>query len=172
MLGKTIWILGLSSAGKTTLAKSLYNKTFNSKLELLDGDEIRNNLATVGFSKEDRFENIRRIRWLCNLLNRNCIDVIVSAITPYEEMRKINRKEINNYIEIWAQAPLNTCIKRDVKGLYRKALDGKIKNMTGLHDPFEKPENPDLVVPTYSLTIEESVDLINDYIELWQQEHI
>jgi len=133
-MSKTIWICGLPSSGKSTIAKMLYDTMDN--VELLDGDVIRQNLSTLGFSKEDRLTNVQRIRWLCTVLNRNSIDVIVAAITPYEEMRSINREQINNYIEVWAKSSIEECIRRDVKGLYKKAQDGLIDNMTGINDPL------------------------------------
>jgi len=121
-MAKTIWICGLPSSGKSTIATMLYNTMDN--VELLDGDVIRKNLSTLGFTKNDRLDNIKRIRWLCCLLNKNGIDVIVAVITPYEEMRAENRRQIKNYIEIWAKSSIEECIKRDVKGLYKKAQAG------------------------------------------------
>jgi len=162
-MAKTIWICGLPSSGKSTIATMLYNTMDN--VELLDGDVIRKNLSTLGFTKNDRLDNIKRIRWLCCLLNKNGIDVIVAVITPYEEMRAENRRQIKNYIEIWSKLSIEECIKRDVKGLYKKAQAGLINNMTGINDPFEDLLNPDIICNTDIETQEESLLKIKQYIK-------
>jgi adenylylsulfate kinase len=161
--GKTIWLFGLPCSGKTTIANALV-KHIKTPVELLDGDDIRKNLSTLGFSKEDRLDNVRRIRWLCKLLNRNGINVIVSAITPYRQMRDENKAEIENYVEIWVKSPLDVCISRDIKGLYKKAIDGYITNMTGIQDPFEEPIKTDFICDTNRFNLEECIDQISVYL--------
>ena len=161
--GKTIWFCGLPSSGKSTLAEMLHD-CLNGDVELLDGDVIRKNLVSLGFGKNERIQNIERIRWLCNLLNRHNITVIVAAITPYKEMRKENRKYIMNYTEIWTKASIEKCMERDVKGLYKKAKLGLISNMTGINDPFDSLDNPNLICNTDIETKEESLEKIKKYL--------
>ena len=138
-----------------------------SKLEVLDGDVVRENLSKgLGFSKEDRDTNIRRIAFVANLLSRNGVPVITAAISPYREIRDEARKKMGDrFIEIYAQAPLEVCEERDVKGLYAKARSGEIKEFTGVSDPYEPPEDPELVIETEQQSPEESAHQILAYLE-------
>ena len=158
--GFTIWFTGLSGAGKTTIAKKVEHilRDRGLKVESLDGDVVRTNLSKgLGFSKEDRDINIKRIGFVCNLLTRNGVTAIASAISPYREIRDHNRRLIGNFVEVYVKCSLETCIKRDVKGLYKKALAGEIKNYTGVSDPYEEPLNPEVVLDTDKETEAESV---------------
>jgi adenylylsulfate kinase len=161
--GVTVWFTGLSGAGKTSVSllvdQLLREKGF--KVECLDGDIIRSNLTKgLGFSKEDRDENIRRIGFVAHLLTRNNVFVLVSAISPYEELRNFNRDRIGKFVEVFVNAPLEVCERRDVKGLYAKVRAGEIKNFTGIDDPYEAPTNPEIVLYTDLETVEESAHKI------------
>ena len=162
--GFTIWFTGLSCSGKTTLSRVLeaeLRKRGLTKIEVLDGDLIRTHLSKgLGFSKEDRDTNIKRIGFVCKLLSRNGVIAIAAAISPYRETRDYNRKEIGDFVEVYCRASLEVCIQRDVKGLYKKALAGEIKNYTGIDDPYEEPLNPEVVLETDRETPEESVKKI------------
>jgi adenylylsulfate kinase len=145
----TIWFTGLSGAGKTTLGRIVRDVLLQSDLptELLDGDAIRDNLSKgLGFSKADRDTNVRRIGWLCELLTRNGIFVCAAAISPYEDVREEVRRKIGRFVLVHCTAPLDVLERRDVKGLYRRARTGEIKNFTGVDDPYEEPRSPDVVV--------------------------
>jgi len=157
--GCTIWMTGLSGAGKSTITEHLIPmlKEYTHKVEVLDGDVVRTNLSKgLGFSKEDRDTNIRRIGFVCNLLTRNDAIIISAAISPYKSIRDENRDLIGNFVEVYVNASLDACIERDVKGLYKKALAGEIKEFTGISDPYESPENPEIVCETDNETPEES----------------
>jgi len=157
--GFTIWFTGLSGAGKTTLARLVENELKNRghRVEVLDGDIIRTNLSKgLGFSKEDRDTNIRRIGFVCHLLSRNCVVAIAAAISPYREIRDEVRAQIGSFIEVYVKCPIDVLAERDVKGLYKKALAGEIKNFTGIDDPYEEPSNPEVVVHSDVETPEES----------------
>ena len=165
--GFTVWLTGLSGAGKTTVAQSIVNelKASDVNIELLDGDEVRTNLSKgLGFSKEDRDTNIRRIGYVSRLLSRNGVGVIASAISPYREVRDEVRQSITSdgseFIEVYVQCPIEVLVERDVKGLYKKALAGEIKEFTGVSDPYEEPLNPEVIVKTDSESIEESANRI------------
>jgi len=163
--GITLWFTGLPSSGKTTLAGLVGNalKAVGLPVEILDGDEVRRRLTKgLGFSKEDRFENISRIAYVAKLLSRVGAVAIVAAISPYREMRSRARAEIENFVEIYVNCPLPVCIERDVKGLYAKALAGEITNLTGISDPYEPPLTPEIVVQTDKESAEQSVALILD----------
>jgi adenylylsulfate kinase len=158
--GTTIWFTGLSGAGKTTIgaqvAKELRDRQY--KIEVLDGDIVRKNLTKgLGFSREDRDENIRRIGFVAHLLTRNGVVVIVSAISPYNEIRQQVKQTIGNFIEVYVNSPLAVCESRDVKGLYKRARAGEIKNFTGIDDPYEPPIDPDVECKTDQETEAESV---------------
>ncbi len=158
--GVTLWFTGLSGAGKTTISSSVEKKlrALGYKVEVLDGDVVRQNLTKgLGFSKEDREENIRRIGFVAELLTRNQIIVIVSVISPYREIRLEMRHRIDNFIEVYVNAPIEVCELRDVKGLYKKARSGEIKNFTGIDDPYEPPLNPEVECRTDIETLDESV---------------
>src|SRR5688572_3326971 len=166
--GFCIWFTGLSGAGKSTLSRAL-SEVLRSKgrnVEILDGDEVRENLSKgLGFSREDRDTNIRRIGYVCHLLSRNGVISISAAISPYRSVRDENRKRIGSFIEVFVKCPLDVLIERDVKGLYKKALAGEIKNFTGVSDPYEDPLHPEIVVETDKESIEESVQKIIGYLQ-------
>ncbi|MBD2195780.1 MULTISPECIES: adenylyl-sulfate kinase [Calothrix] len=161
--GVTVWLTGLSGAGKTTISRSLEQQLRCSgyKVQVLDGDIVRKNLCKeLGFSKEDRDENIRRIGFVAHLLTKNDVIVIVCAISPYYAIRQEVRQLIGNFIEVYVHAPLNVCEQRDVKGLYKKARAGEIKNFTGIDDPYEPPLNPEVECKTDSESIVESANKV------------
>ncbi len=158
--GFTVWFTGLSCSGKTTISRRLAEelKKRGLKVEVLDGDVVRTNLSKgLGFSKEDRDTNIKRIGFVCKLLSRNGVVAIGAAISPYRAIRDYNRQEIGDFVEVYCKCPLEVCIDRDVKGLYKKALAGEITNYTGVSDPYEEPLNPEVVLETGKETEEESV---------------
>ena len=158
--GVTVWFTGLSGAGKSTIAERLlaFLRERGVKSELLDGDVVRTNLSKgLGFSKEDRDTNIRRIGFVSQLLTRNGVVSIVSAISPYREVRDEVRGEIGRFIEVHVHASLDELVRRDVKGLYEKALKGEIPNFTGVSDPYEEPLNPDVFLDTEAESVEESL---------------
>ena len=167
--GFTIWFTGLSGAGKTTIseivAPALREKGL--KVEVLDGDIVRTNLSKgLGFSKEDRDTNIRRIAFVADLLSRNGVGVITAAISPYAEIRDEAHEMMGDrFLEIYVKASVETCAERDVKGLYEKAFKGEIKEFTGVSDPYEAPENPALVLDTESETPEESAQKVIALVE-------
>ncbi len=167
--GFTIWFTGLSGSGKSTLAQmveeTLLERGIN--VEVLDGDVVRTNLSKgLGFSKEDRDINIRRIGFVCNLLTRNGVAAIAAAISPYKAIRDENRALIGRFVEVYCEAPMDTLVERDVKGLYKKALAGEIKGFTGVDDPYEAPVNPEVVVNTAAESVVESHDKIIRTLEL------
>ena len=159
--GFTIWFTGLSGAGKTTIADAiepLLRERGITKLEKLDGDVVRTHLSKgLGFSKEDRDTNIRRIGWVAEVLSRNGVCVIASAISPYREIRDEVRANIGNFVEVFVKCSIPELTRRDVKGLYEKALKGEIKNFTGVSDPYEEPLNPQVTVDTEAEELQESV---------------
>lgn len=166
--GVTIWFTGLSGAGKTTISHQveLRLREKGYKLEVLDGDIVRTNLTKgLGFSKEDRDENIRRIGFVSNLLTRNGVIVIVSAISPYRAIREEVREKIGNFVEVFVNAPLSVCEGRDVKGLYKKARSGEIKLFTGISDPYEPPLNPEIECRTDLEELDESVNKVLQSLE-------
>ncbi|MCA8915237.1 MAG: adenylyl-sulfate kinase [Planctomycetes bacterium] len=164
-IGFTLWFTGLSGAGKSTLAEALSARMNALELahEILDGDIVRTNLSKgLGFSKEDRDTNIRRIGFVANLLTRNGVPVMTAAISPYKAIREECRALIgpDSFVEVHVHAPLEVLIERDTKGLYKKALAGEIKEFTGVSDPYEEPENPDVKVHTHEESVEESLEKI------------
>lgn len=166
--GATVWFTGLSGAGKTTISKAVAEKLRSQgcKLEILDGDIVRENLTKgLGFSKADRDENIRRIGFVSHLLTRNGVIVLVSAISPYKEIREEVKQKIGDFVEVYVNAPLAVCEERDVKGLYKRARSGEIKNFTGISDPYEAPENPTIECRTDLEELEESVAKILTKLE-------
>lgn len=168
MSGFVLWFTGLSGAGKSTVAQKVAEKLKerNVKFEILDGDEVRENLTRdLGFSKEDRDENIRRIGYVAKLLSRNGVGVLTAFISPYQKMRDYVREQTTNFIEVYVNTPLKTCEERDVKGLYKKAREGKIDMFTGISDPYEAPENPEIELKTDSESLEESTEKIINYLE-------
>jgi len=164
----TLWFTGLSGSGKSALsvlvAEELRKR--GEKVEILDGDEVRTNLSKgLGFSKEDRDTNIKRIGYVCKLLTRNGVWAISAAISPYKEIRDFNREQIGKFIEIYVECSIEELTRRDVKGLYKKALSGEIKNFTGISDPYEAPEHPEIKVNSESEKLEESFQKILTYLE-------
>src|SRR5207247_8130137 len=158
--GFTIWFTGLSGAGKSTLSEAIEErlKARERNVEILDGDIVRTHLSKgLGFSREDRATNIKRIAFVCSLLTRNGVICISAAIAPYRQARQWARQEIGNFVEVYVKCPIEVCRQRDVKGLYKLVDEGKIKGFTGVDDPYEEPEHPELVVETDKETIEESV---------------
>lgn len=166
--GVTVWFTGLSGAGKTTISHALAEKLVaqGCKLEILDGDIVRENLTKgLGFSKEDRDTNIRRIGFVAHLLTRNGVIVFVSAISPYRAIREELKERIGDFVEVFVNAPLNVCEERDVKGLYKKARSGEIGQFTGISDPYEAPENPTVECRTDLETLEESMEKVMKTLE-------
>jgi adenylylsulfate kinase len=163
--GCVIWFTGLSGSGKTTIAHMLEDKLAEADIpvELLDGDVVRENLSKgLGFSKEDRDTNIRRIAFVAHLLQRNGVFVITAAISPYRSIREEARMMAKDFVEVYANAPLEVCEERDVKGLYAKARAGEIKGFTGIDDPYEPPSGPEVEVRTDQLSVEESAQKVLD----------
>jgi adenylylsulfate kinase len=161
--GVTVWFTGLPCCGKTTVADKVASllKEQGRKVERLDGDIVRKSLTSdLGFSKDDRDENIKRVTFVAKLLTRNNVIVLATFVSPYRERRKKTREEIGDFIEVYVRCPLDICIERDVKGMYEKALKGEIKGFTGIDDPYEEPLNPELVLNTDIETLDESVEKV------------
>jgi adenylyl-sulfate kinase len=172
--GLTVWFTGLSSAGKTTISQALYDalKSQGHRLEWLDGDAVRQRLSKdLGFSKEDRNENVRRIGALAEQLTWGGAIVLVSAISPYRSARDEQRQRIGEFLEVWVHAPLEVCENRDRKGIYRRARAGELLNVTGIDDPYEHPLAPDVECRTDRETLEESVAKVLEAVERWLAEH-
>jgi len=158
--GFTLWFTGLSGSGKTAIAKLVEQelRARGLKVERLDGDVVRQALTRdLGFSKEDRDKNIERVTFVAKLLTRNGVAVLCSFISPYRERRAKSRREISQFIEVYVECPVEECARRDVKGLYEKAFTGEIENFTGVSDPYEEPEDPEVVCHTAQETLDESV---------------
>ncbi len=158
--GFTIWLTGLSGAGKSTLANAIerHLEARGLDIEVLDGDIVRTHLSKgLGFSREDRNINIKRIAFVCNLLTLHGVVSIAAAISPYSEAREWARREIVKFVEVYVKCPIEVCRQRDVKGLYKQVDEGRLKGFTGVDDPYEEPEHPDLVIETDKETVEESV---------------
>src|SRR5215216_3115617 len=162
--GFTIWFTGLSGAGKSTISEILERelRALGRKVEVLDGDVVRTHLSKgLGFSKEDRDTNIRRIGWVCEVLSRNDVFAIAAAISPYRAVRdEIRERHQGRFFEVFIDVPLEVAIERDTKGLYKKALAGELKGFTGIDDPYEAPLDPELVIHTDRETPEESAGRI------------
>jgi adenylylsulfate kinase len=166
--GFTLWLTGMSGAGKSTISDQLMARFHEAgaKVELLDGDIVRTNLSQgLGFSREDRDTNIRRIGFVAELLSRNGVIVIVAAISPYRETREEVKSKIGNFLEVFVDCPVEVLAERDVKGLYKRALAGEVTEFTGISDPYEPPLNPDVTLPTHCETVEESVAKIWSELE-------
>lgn len=166
--GVTVWFTGIPCCGKTTIANRIAEILRNEgyKTERLDGDIVRKNLSSdLGFSKKDRNENIKRVTFVAKLLTRNGVVVLATFVSPYIERRQITRESIVDFIEVYVKAPLEVCMERDIKGMYKKALAGEIKNFTGVDDPYEEPINPELVLYTDKESIEESTQKVLDVMK-------
>jgi adenylylsulfate kinase len=166
--GCVIWLTGLPGAGKTTIAKIVENELLAKGVgvEVLDGDEVRKNLSPeLGFSKQDRETHAKRVVYISKLLSRNNVVTLVALISPYREFRQYARETIGrDFVEVWVKASSETCRKRDPKGLYKKAQEGKITNLTGPQDPYEPPLNPEMVIDTESEAPEASAKKVIDYV--------
>lgn len=161
--GVTVWFTGLPCSGKTTIADIVAEKLREQglKVERLDGDIVRRGLTSdLGFGKEDRDENIKRVTFVAKLLTRNDVIVLATFVSPYIERRRKAREEIGEFMEVYVRCSLEECMRRDVKGMYRKALAGEITSFTGVDDPYEEPPNPELVLDTDKETVEESVQRV------------
>jgi len=163
-----IWFTGLSGSGKSTIAEKLYHflKDKGEKVEYLDGDIIRDTFPKTGFDKNSRVEHIKRIGFIASLLEKHGITVICSFISPYKNSRDYVRKICKNYKEIYISTPIEHCEKRDIKGLYKKARNKEIKNFTGISDPYQKPENPELTIDTSKESVEVSLGKVIKFLKL------
>jgi len=175
--GFTLWFTGLSGSGKTTISEIVEHelRERERQVEVLDGDIVRTNLSKgLTFSRDDRNINVLRIGFVANLLTRNGVGVIVSAISPYKEARDQVRRRIVDFVEVFVDAPLEVCAERDVKGLYKKAFAGEIEQFTGVSDPYEPPNAPDLVLKTDEESPAESARKVIEKLEffgyLWPRE--
>jgi len=158
--GFVIWLTGLPASGKTTIARQLETrlKEMGKQVEVFDGDEVRKNLSSdLGFTKEHRRLHARRVAYVSELLARNGIVAVVALISPFREFRDEARNQIDNFVEVYVKCSIETCAKRDPKGLYKKAALGEIKDLTGPQEPYEEPLRPEVIVDTEQLTAEESV---------------
>ncbi len=162
--GRTIWLTGLPSAGKTTIARAVEKRLLDEgrKVEVLDGDVVRTHLTKgLGFSREDRDENVRRIGFVADLLSRNGVAVLCSVISPYRAVRdELRELHQGRFVEVYVSTPVEVCSQRDVKGLYAKQRSGEISGLTGVDDPYEPPLSPEVTVATQDLTLDESVELV------------
>ncbi|TDF99806.1 adenylyl-sulfate kinase [Paenibacillus piri] len=172
--GNVLWFTGLSGSGKTTTAQEVYARlaAAGRPAELLDGDAVRKAICSgLGFSRDDRMENIRRIAFVANLLSRHGVTVLVSAITPYEEMRDYLRKHVNGYVEIYVQCSLAVCEARDVKGLYAKARRHEIGMFTGVSDVYDEPQRADLVISTEHRSVQANALRIVEWLNRARDGH-
>jgi adenylyl-sulfate kinase len=170
--GFTVWFTGLSGSGKSTLTDMLHEEFQRRgyKVEVLDGDIVRTHLSKgLGFSKEDRDINIRRIGFVCDLLSRNGVIAISAAISPYQavrnEVRELIESDSDGFVEVYTKCSLDELVRRDVKGLYRKALSGEIQNFTGVSDPYEEPENPEVLIESDTESAQEGFQKLIRYLE-------
>jgi adenylylsulfate kinase len=171
--GFTLWFTGLSGSGKSTISErvALRLQRKGLRVEVLDGDIVRTNLSKgLGFSREDRDENIKRVGFVCHLLTRNDVIAIASVISPYRGAREHNRKLIKDFVEVYTRCPVEVCAQRDVKGLYQKAAAGEIKGFTGVDDPYEPPNHPEVVCHTDTESVEESVERV--FVKLQEMGYI
>lgn len=167
--GFTLWFTGLSGSGKSKVADEVaiaLEEDYSHLVERLDGDIVRQHLTSdLGFTKEDRDTNIERVSFVAELLSRNGISVLASFISPYKERRNKTREMVTNFIEVHVHCPVEVCEERDVKGLYEKARKGEIDNFTGISDPYEEPEDPEIKLNTHEESVEESVQKVLDYLD-------
>lgn len=158
-LGVTLWFTGLPCSGKTTISRIVLDRLqrVGARVEMLDGDDVRRTLSKgLGFSRQEREENIRRIGFVCQLLTRNGIIAIAAAIAPYRQIREELQMQIRPFLEVYVSCPLEVCMQRDLKGMYKRALAGEIAHFTGVSDPYEEPLHPDLITYTNRETPEQS----------------
>jgi adenylylsulfate kinase len=168
--GYVVWLTGLPCSGKTTIARMLEERMKGDgvSVEVLDGDEVRRNLSPdLGFSKEDREVHAKRVAFVSRLLSRNGVVAVVALISPYNAFRQHVRDTVTNFVEVYVSCPVDVCMERDVKGMYQKALAGEIKEFTGVNDPYEEPENPEILIRSEEMSPDESVDTILS----WLREH-
>ena len=170
--GFTLWFTGLSGSGKSTLTHRLEQefRARKYKVEVLDGDVVRTNLSRgLSFSREDRDTNVRRIGFVCDLLSRNGVIAISAAISPYQSIRDECRALVEShgaaFVEVFTRCPLDELVARDTKGLYKKALAGELQNFTGVNDPYEEPQNPELLIETNKVTIDDALQTMLRYLE-------
>ncbi len=166
--GFVVWLTGLPASGKTTVALDLEKelRARGKRVEVMDGDEVRKGLSKgLGFSKEDRETHAMRVAYVSKLLSRNGVAVIVALISPYRSFRAAIREDIPDFIEVFVRCPVDECAKRDPKGLYAKAYAGEVKDFTGVDDPYEDPDNPELVLDTFAEETPESVTKILTWLE-------
>jgi len=162
-----LWFTGLSGSGKSTISEKVFEKLneMNYEVEHLDGDAIREIFPKTGFSREDRNNHIKRVGYLASRLQAHGVFVIGSFVSPYKEARDFVRNLCEDFVEIYISTPLEVCEERDVKGLYAKARNGEINQFTGIDDPYEAPENPELEIDTTDISVDEAVDQVLDYLE-------
>jgi adenylylsulfate kinase len=161
--GFTVWFTGLPCCGKTTIADrvAVMLKEKGYRVERLDGDIVREGLTNdLGFSRKDRDENIRRVAFVANMLSRNNVIVLATFVSPFREARREARHQIGRFVEVYVRCPVDICMKRDVKGMYKKAREGKITHFTGVDDPYEEPEHPELILDTDKESVDESVEKV------------
>ncbi len=167
--GFTLWFTGLSGSGKSAVADRVglrLEEEYDHLVERLDGDIVRQHLtADLGFTKEDRDTNIMRVSFVAKLLSRNGVSVLASFISPYKERRQKTRDMVTEFIEVFVKCPVEVCEERDTKGLYEKARNGEIDNFTGISDPYEEPEDPDIVLETHKEEVDESVQKVIDHLD-------
>ena len=166
-----VWFTGLSGAGKSTISERVYDhlKKEGVKVEHLDGDKVREIFPKTGFSKEERNRHVKRVGFLASMLEKNGVTVLASFISPYRESREFVRKMCNNFVEVYVATPLEVCEQRDIKGLYAKARRGEITQFTGIDDPYEAPEHPEIVVDTSQQSVEESVRYVLRELKKYQR---
>ncbi len=166
-----VWFTGLSGAGKSTISERVYDhlKKEGVKVEHLDGDRVREIFPKTGFSKEERNRHVKRVGFLASMLEKNGVTVLASFISPYRESREFVRKMCNNFVEVYVATPLEVCEQRDIKGLYAKARRGEITQFTGIDDPYEAPEHPEIVVDTSQQSVEESVRYVLRELKKYQR---
>ena len=161
--GFTLWFTGLSGSGKSTVSQHIFGRLRQAgrKVELLDGDVVRTNLSQgLGFEKADRDINVKRIGFVCELLSRNGVIAVVAAISPYREARAAVKRKIERFVEVYVECPVSVLAERDVKGLYKRALAGEVPYFTGVSDPYEAPEEPDLTLHSDKETAAESIERV------------
>lgn len=161
-----LWFTGLSGSGKSTISEKVFDilKKEGHRVEHLDGDAVRDIFPKTGFSRKERNEHIRRVGFLASRLQAHDVTVIASFISPYREARQFVRDLCGDFTEVWISTPLEVCERRDVKGLYEKARAGEIDNFTGIDDPYEEPENPELEIDTTHISVDEAVGRVLDYL--------